>query len=288
MLAPRDDNSLDKYVAEIRKYPVLSREDELRLAYRLRDEGDVKAAHQLVVANLRFVVKVAHEFRGYNLKLLDLIQEGNVGLMMAVKKFDPTRGYRLISYAVWWIRAYMRDFVMRTWSAVKLGTTHASRKLFFKLRSTKSRMTEEEGEAPSQAELARELGVEESDVADMEMRMAARDFSLDAETGESQTRAVERMASDAESQEDLYAKEEQKRFTSHSVEGALAQLSERERYIVEQRFLRDEPRTLNDIGEELKVSRERIRQIEQRAMTKLKSTLISATRQGEPLDFARG
>src|SRR5215469_16071328 len=122
------DNNIDKYVAEIRRYPVLSREQEHDLAVRFRDEGDVAAAHQLVVSNLRFVVKVAHEFRGYGMKLLDLIQEGNVGLMHAVKKYDPTRGYRLISYAVWWIRAYMKAFVMRGWSQVKMGTTQASRK----------------------------------------------------------------------------------------------------------------------------------------------------------------
>jgi RNA polymerase sigma-32 factor len=274
MLALRDDNNIDKYVAEIRKYPVLNRQEEYELAVRLRDEGDVSAAHALVVSNLRFVVKVAHEFKGYNMKLLDLIQEGNVGLMMAVKKFDPARGYRLISYAVWWIRAYMRDFIMRTWSAVKLGTTHASRKLFFKLRSTKSRMEDQaDGEAPTQEQLAAELGVDPSDVADMEMRMAARDFSLDAERGESQTRAVDRMAIETANQEELYASEEEKRIASRSVETALATLSERERYIVEQRFLRDEPRTLNEIGEEFGVSRERVRQIEARAMTKLKSAL---------------
>ncbi len=273
MLALRDSDSIDRYVAEIRKYPLLSREEEHALAVRLQDEGDVAAAHKLVVSNLRFVVKIAHEFRGYNMKLLDLIQEGNVGLMVAVKKFDPRRGYRLISYAVWWIRAYMRSFVMRTWSAVKLGTTHASRKLFFKLRSTKARMEQDGTEAPSPAELARELGVEESDVLDMEMRMAARDYSLDAETGDSQTRMVERMANDDESQEERYAREEEKRLVARSVEGAMEKLSDKERYIVEQRFLADEPRTLNDIGEEFGVSRERIRQLEARAMDKLKLAL---------------
>jgi len=269
----RADTNIDKYIAEIRKYPLLSREEELALANRLIDDGDVSAAHKLVVSNLRFVVKVAHEFRGYNMKLLDLIQEGNVGLMMAVKKFEPERGYRLISYAVWWIRAYMRSFIMRTWSSVKLGTTHASRKLFFKLRSTKARMEQDNREVPSTAELAKELGVEESDVLDMEIRMAAHDFSLDAEQGESGRAGYDRLALDHETQEETYANEEQKQLTHKSVTAALKTLSDKERYIVEQRFLGDEGRTLNDIGVELGVSRERIRQIEQRAMGKLKVSL---------------
>jgi RNA polymerase sigma-32 factor len=272
----REDNSVDKYVAEIRKHKLLTREEELALATRLQDDGDVAAAHQLVVSNLRFVVKIAHEFRGYNMKLLDLIQEGNVGLMMAVKKFDPTRGYRLISYAVWWIRAYMRSFIMRTWSSVKLGTTHASRKLFFKLRSTKSRMEQEDGEQPSTEELARELGVTESDVFDMEMRMAARDFSLDADRGDSQRAFVDRLPSAEDNQEEVYAHEEEKQLASESVRQAMATLSEKERYIVEQRFLKEDPRTLNDIGAEFGVSRERVRQLEARAMGKLRKHLSAA------------
>ena len=269
----RGANDLDKYVAEIRKYPVLNREQELELALRYRDSGDVTAAHQLVVANLRFVVKIAHEFRGYSLKILDLVQEGNIGLMMAVKKFDPDRGYRLISYAVWWIRAYMRSFVMRTFSSVKLGSTHASRKLFFKLRSTKSRLEQDGQDAPSTEELARELGVTEGDVLDMEMRMSAKDFSLDAEGPDGRAGIIDRLKSEDADQEELLGDAEIKQLNTATVQTAMKKLSDKERYIVEQRFLLDEPRTLSEIGEEFGVSRERIRQLEARAMGKLKIAL---------------
>jgi RNA polymerase sigma-32 factor len=273
------NNDLDKYVAEIRKYPLLSRDEELALAHRYKDEGDVAAAHELVVSNLRFVVKIAHEFRGYSLKILDLIQEGNIGLMMAVKKFDPARGYRLISYAVWWIRAYMRAFVMRTFSSVKLGSTHASRKLFFKLRSTKSRLERDNEAAPTAEELASELGVEESDILDMEMRMSSRDFSLDAQAPGANASFIDRLESDDQNQEERYGEEELKRLNAKTVHTALSRLSDKERYIVEQRFLLEEPRTLSDIGDEFGVSRERVRQLEARAMTKLKAALVPPTQQ---------
>jgi len=173
------DSTIDRYVAEINKYPLLTREEEVALAERYRKDGDLEAAHQLVVSNLRFVVKIAHEYRGYSLKLLDLIQEGNIGLMMAVKKFDASKGYRLISYAVWWIRAYIQNFIMRSWSLVKLGTTQAQRKLFFKLRSERERADREagEGETATTKALAGRLEVAETDVVDMEARLAARDFS---------------------------------------------------------------------------------------------------------------
>jgi len=267
------DNNIDKYVAELRKHPVLSREEEHALALRFHDDGDVAAAHKLVVSNLRFVVKVAHEFRGYHMKLLDLIQEGNIGLMMAVKKFDPHRGYRLISYAVWWIRAYMKAFVMRTWSSVKLGTTQASRKLFFKLRSTKAELADATGEEPTNEALAHELGVDISDVEEMEQRMAARDFSLDAELNDSRLSRVDMMASDGDDQEQQLGDAEERRIAERSVSTALKTLSDRERYIVEQRFLTEEPKTLNELGEEFGVSRERVRQLESRAMKKLRSAL---------------
>ncbi|MCC6809402.1 MAG: RNA polymerase factor sigma-32 [Deltaproteobacteria bacterium] len=275
------NNDIDKYVAEIRKYPLLSRDEELKLALKFRDEGDVQAAHQLVVANLRFVVKIAHEFRGYSLKILDLVQEGNIGLMMAVKKFDPDRGYRLISYAVWWIRAYMRSFVMRTFSSVKLGSTHASRKLFFKLRSTKSQMEKDGEAAPSTQELAAALGVDESDVLDMEMRMSARDYSLDAQPADGRPAFLDRLQSDEADQEERLGDEEVKLENSKTVQTALMKLSEKERYIVEQRFLLEEPRTLSDIGDEFGVSRERVRQLEARAMTKLKAALNPAKKEAE-------
>ena len=153
--------TIDRYVSEINRYKLLTREGEMELALRYRDASDLQAAHKLVVSNLRFVVKIAHEYRGYGFKLLDLIQEGNIGLMMAVKKFDPSKGYRLISYAVWWIRAYIQNFIIRSWSLVKLGTTQAQRKLFFKLRSERERADRAAGpgSTASTTELAQRLDV---------------------------------------------------------------------------------------------------------------------------------
>src|SRR5262245_39119569 len=162
------NQTIDRFVSEINRYSLLTREQEMALALRYRDGGELEAAHHLVVSNLRFVVKIAHEYRGYGFKLLDLIQEGNIGLMMAVKKFDPSKGYRLISYAVWWIRAYIQNFIIRSWSLVKLGTTQAQRKLFFKLRSERERADRAAGPGSqaSTSDLAKRLDVGESDVLD--------------------------------------------------------------------------------------------------------------------------
>ena len=171
------ENNIDQYVAEIKRYPLLNAEEELALARQYRDEGDIAAAHQLVVGNLRFVVKIAHEYRHYGMKTLDLIQEGNMGLMMAVKKFDPDRGYRLISYAVWWIRAQIQSFVQRSWSMVKVGMTSARRKLFFKVRSERNKLEQANPELKITAKhLSEALGVRESDVEEMEVYMAGRDI----------------------------------------------------------------------------------------------------------------
>ena len=175
------ENNIDQYIAEIKRYPLLNAEEELALARQYRDDGDITAAHQLVISNLRFVVKIAHEYRHYGMKTLDLIQEGNMGLMMAVKKFDPDRGYRLISYAVWWIRAQIQSFVQRSWSMVKVGMTSARRKLFFKVRSERNRLEQANPELKITAKhLSEALDVRESDVEEMEVYMAGRDYSLDA------------------------------------------------------------------------------------------------------------
>jgi RNA polymerase sigma-32 factor len=267
------ENNLEKYMSEVRKYPLLSREEEHLLATRYRDTGDIDAAHRLVVSNLRFVVKVAHEFRGYGMRLLDLIQEGNIGLMVAVKKFDPNRGYRLISYAVWWIRAYMKSFALRGWSTVKVGTTEATRRLFFSLRKAKAKLTGRNGAAPTKEELAGELGVDVGDVEEMELRLAARDFSLDAEAPSSGGTRLDALPSREPTQEERYADEESRALVARSVESALGKLTDKERYIVEQRFMADPPKTLNEIGEELGVTRERVRQLEARAIAKIRKEL---------------
>src|SRR6478735_7266150 len=221
------DRSLDRYVAEINRYPLLTREQEVELAERYRRDTDEDAAHRLVVCNLRFVVKTAHEYRGYGLKLLDLIQEGNIGLMIAVKKFDPSKGYRLVSYAVWWIRAYIQSFIMRAWSLVKVGTTQAQRKLFFRLRSERERADRlaGPGEKATAKDIADQLQVGESDVLDMEMRLGERDFSLDAKVVEGgRSCHLDLLASHAENQEETYSQDELRKLLRIKVKETMGQL----------------------------------------------------------------
>ena len=270
--------SIDRYVSEINRHGLLTREEEVELAECYRRDGDVQAAHKLVVSNLRFVVKIAHEYRGYGLKLLDLIQEGNIGLMMAVKKFDPDKGYRLISYAVWWVRAYIQNFVIRSWSLVKLGTTQAQRKLFFKLRSERDRADREAGpeETASTKTLAKRLKVAEGEVSSMEMRLAARDFSLDAELepGAKQSH-LDLLADDhSANQEEQLASMEERNLVRGKVHEAMDELNEKERYIVENRLMTDEPKTLQEIGQHFQISRERARQIEGNVIRKIRMHLV--------------
>lgn len=270
------NQSIDRYVAEISRYSLLNRDQEMELAERYTKHGDLQAAHKLVVSNLRFVVKIAHEYRGYGLKLLDLVQEGNIGLMMAVKKFDPSKGYRLISYAVWWIRAYIQNFIIRSWSLVKLGTTQAQRKLFFKLRSERDKADRQAGpgESASAKTLAGRLKVAEGEVSDMELRLAARDFSLDAELepGSRQSH-LDLLPDESVSQEDRLAALEQRQLVRGKVHEAMGTLNEKERYIVENRLMTDEPKTLQEIGQYFSISRERARQIEGNVMRKIRSHL---------------
>jgi RNA polymerase sigma-32 factor len=273
------DSAMDRYVSEINRTALLPREQEMELARRYVENQDVDAAHQLIVANLRFVVKIAHEYRGYGLKLLDLVQEGNIGLMMAVKKFDPDKGYRLISYAVWWIRAYIQSFIMRSWSLVKLGTTQAQRKLFFKLRSERENADRAAGvgEAVSARELAERLGVEETDILDMEMRLGARDFSLDVDlqAGSRQTH-LDLLPGHEVSQEDDFATQEARHLLRGKVFEAMELLNEKERYIVENRLMTDEPKTLQEIGRHFSISRERARQIEGNVIRKMRLALAGS------------
>ena len=273
------DRSLDRYVAEINKYPLLSREDEVALAQCYRRDKNEQSAHRLVVCNLRFVVKTAHEYRGYGLKLLDLIQEGNIGLMIAVKKFDPDKGYRLVSYAVWWIRAYIQSFIMRAWSLVKVGTTQAQRKLFFKLRSERERADRLAGPGAKATtrDLALQLAVGESDVQDMEMRLAERDFSLDAKVAEdSRLCHLDLLAADLPDQEEQYSNKEMRRLLRGKVHEAMDQLNQKERYVIENRIMSDEPPTLQEIGQKLSISRERVRQIEGNIIRKIRAALVES------------
>jgi len=266
-------DSFEHYMVQINRFPLLSVEEEHDLATRYQRDNDLDAAHQLICANLRFVVKVAQEYRNYGLKLLDLIQEGNVGLMLAVKKFDPTRGIRLITYAVWWIRAYMHNFIIRSWSLVKIGTTQAQKKLFFKLRQTRQALAQLTGKADVD-ELADQLDVREEEIEEMSMRLAGRDTSLEAQLVPGDDFSLKDTLVDSRiNQEELLGAYEEQQQRSEDVHQALNILNDRERQIIERRILTDEPATLQELADIYGISRERVRQLESNALKKLRPLL---------------
>ncbi len=265
--------TFEHYMAQINRFDLLTAEDERRLARQLRDQGDLDAAHRLVCANLRFVVKVAHEYKGYGVRLLDLVQEGNIGLMKAVKKFDPDRGIRLITYAVWWIRAYMQNFIMRSWSLVKIGTTQAQRKLFFKLGQTRNALRNLTG-SEDYEEIANELDVNQEVVLEMSQRLGQRDASLDLKIGsEGDFSLMDTLADERDNQETTLIDAQSRSQMSVQIGKALATLNPREKAIIEQRLLTEAPRTLQELADEYDISRERVRQVEQKALQKLKGSL---------------
>jgi RNA polymerase sigma-32 factor len=266
----------DHYLAQISRFDLLSREEEVELATRYRRRGDLEAAHRLICANLRFVVKIANEYRAYGMKGLDLVQEGNIGLMMAVKKFDPERGIRLITYAVWWIRAYIQSFIIRSWSLVKIGTTQAQKRLFFKLSQAREAIRRLTGGEDDLEEVARQLHVRDEEVTEMTLRMGARDASLDLELNEGDDYSLmDSLADDRDNQEDQLLQREEQTLLSARVQQALGRLNERERRIVHDRILSDHPLTLQELAEVYGISRERIRQLEKNALEKLKGTLAN-------------
>lgn len=267
-------DSLTLYLSEIRRFPRLNPEEEHQLALQVHDHDDRDAAHRLITANLRFVVKIAYEYRAYGLKMLDLIQEGNIGLMMAVRKFNPHRGFRLISYAVWWIRAYIQNYIVSAWSLLKIGTTQAQRKLFFKLNQAKAAIRTMTGDDDLPA-TALALDVKESEVLEMEQRMRG-DFSLDACMSEDGQSFIETLADERANQEEILASREEEDILRGQVNSAMATLSEKERYVVEQRIVADDPRTLQEIADHFAISRERVRQIEENALRKMKKLLAPA------------
>lgn len=269
-LLPVMQDGLDHYMQQITRFDVLSREQEYELAVRYRRRGDLESAHRLICANLRFVVKIANEYRGYGFKLLDLIQEGNIGLMLAVKKFNPERGIRLISYAVWWIRAYIHNYIIRCWSLVKIGTTQAQKKLFFKLNQTRRLLGRQDVENDN-SEIADHLCVSDEQVEEMALRMSARDTSLNVELSEgSDYTLLDTLADQRSNQEQLLLEKQENRALVAQVRQALKQLNPRERRIIHERILSDEPRTLQDIADDYGISRERVRQVEQNAMRKMR------------------
>ena len=272
MTLPVVADSLSIYMAEIRRFKVLTPEEEHDLAVRFHRDRDIEAAHQLITSNLRFVVKIAAEYRSYGLKMLDLIQEGNVGLMMAVRKYDPYRGIRLISYAVWWIRAYIQNFIISTWSLLKIGTTQAQKKLFFKMSQAKNAIKNLMGGEDSKA-AAESLDVKESELVEMDMRMRG-EYSLDAEFGdEDGATMLESLADDRLNQEEMLGQLQENRELSREIGKAVATLNEKERFIVEKRVTADEPLTLQEIADHFSISRERVRQIEVAALRKVKLAL---------------
>ncbi|MBI3183854.1 MAG: RNA polymerase sigma factor RpoH [Myxococcales bacterium] len=278
-------SSLSMYLAEINRYPLLTVDEEQRLARRYK-RGDFHAGHRLVTSNLRFVVKVSYEYRSYGIKMADLIQEGNIGLMKAVQKFEPDKGIRLISYAVWWIRAYIQNYILKSWSLVKLGTTQAQRKLFFSLARTRRELEKLHNGVPQLSnveEIARRLRVKPSEVREMEQRMGGRDLSLDAPMGEDGgSTHVDFVVSGAVSQDDEFAEKEEAGLVSTHVKTALQRLDPRERFIIEQRVMNDRPMTLKELGEHFGFSRERARQLEIRAKDKLKTELSELISQVDP------
>ncbi len=273
------EGGLSRYLAEIRRFPMLEPQEEFMLAKRWREHDDRDAAHKLVTSHLRLVAKIAMGYRGYGLPIGEVISEGNVGLMQAVKRFEPDKGFRLATYAMWWIRAAIQEYILRSWSLVKMGTTAAQKRLFFNLRKAKSRISAlEEGDLkPEQLkQIATQLGVTEQEVTDMNRRLSG-DTSLnapiraDTESGEWQDWLVD----ESESQEARLVESEEFDNRRTALKGALSVLNDRERRIFEARRLADEPVTLEELASEFGVSRERVRQIEVRAFEKVQQAVMS-------------
>ncbi|HEX6959010.1 MAG TPA: RNA polymerase sigma factor RpoH [Ferrovibrio sp.] len=279
------EGGLARYLAEIRRFPMLEPEEEYMLAKAWRDRGDVEAAHKLVTSHLRLVAKIAMGYRGYGLPIGELISEGNVGMMQAVKRFDPDKGFRLSTYAMWWIRASIQEYILRSWSLVKIGTTAAQKKLFFNLRRLRGQMKAIEGGqlTPEQVEkIATQLDVSKDEVITMDRRLAAPDHSLNAplrEDGESEAQWQDWLVDETPSQETRLAEGEESDARRKLLNSAMQNLNERERDILVQRRLVDEPTTLEDLSSRYGISRERVRQIEVRAFEKLQKAVRSAAQQ---------
>jgi len=277
--AGKSSMSLEIYLSEVNRYPLLTVEEEQSLAASFCATGDTRAAHKLITSNLRFVVKVAYEYRSYGFRMADLVQEGNIGLMKAVQKFDPARGIRLISYAVWWIRAYIQNHILKSWSLVKLGTTQAQRKLFFSLARTRRELdraavVNAEGSISSSEQIAEKLRVKVEEVREMQQRLEGRDLSLDAPIGDDgQSSHVDFVSDDAAGQDDALSGHQENRMLAGKIGLAMARLDARERFIIESRLMSDQPLTLKELGDHFGFSRERARQLEIRAREKLRVEL---------------
>jgi RNA polymerase sigma-32 factor len=283
------DGGLSRYLTEIRKFPMLARDEEFMLAKAWKEHQDADAAHKMVTSHLRLVAKIAMGYRGYGLPIGEVISEGNVGLMQAVKKFEPDKGFRLATYAMWWIRASIQEYILRTWSQVKMGTTAAQKKLFFNLRKAKSQIAAfQEGDLlPDQVTtIATKLGVLESEVISMNRRLSGPDASLNAPVrGDSEAEWQDWLADENQvSQETAFAETEEKTQRMGLLGDAMSLLTERERHIITERRLKDEPTTLETLASQYGVSRERVRQIEVRAFDKLQKAMQTAAREQNLID----
>jgi RNA polymerase sigma-32 factor len=273
------EGALARYLQEIRRFPMLQADEEYMLAKRWREHEDPEAAHRLVTSHLRLVAKIAMGYRGYGLPLSELISEGNVGMMQAVKRFDPDRGFRLATYAMWWIRASIQEYILHSWSLVKIGTTAAQKKLFFNLRRLKGQIQAiEEGDLTPEhvAKIAKELDVPESDVVSMNRRLMAPDNSLNAPLrAEGEGEWQDWLVDDEASQESKLGERQELGLRRDLLKTAMSHLTERERDILKERRLKDNPTTLEELSAKYGISRERVRQIEVRAFEKLQKAIKS-------------
>ena len=273
------DVTLSNYLNEIKKFPMLSAEEEYTLATRLRIHGDTDAAHQLVTSHLRLVAKLAMGYKGYGLPITDIMSEGSVGLMQAVQKFDPEKGFRLATYALWWVKAAMQEYILRSWSLVKIGTTAVQKKLFFNLRRAKNQIQAyEDGDLnPENLEkISKQLNVPEKEVVNMNRRLSGADPSLNAKISSddgSQTEWQDWIEADTPNQEEEYAEKEEDSIRKDLISESLSVLNERELDIVQSRRLSEETTTLEELSEKYDISRERVRQIEVRALEKIKEEI---------------
>jgi RNA polymerase sigma-32 factor len=277
LTVPAEGSSLSRYLEEIRRFPMLEPEEEFVLAKNWQEHGDVEAAHRLVTSHLRLVAKIAMGYRGYGLPLNEIISEGNVGLMQAVKRFDPDRGFRLATYAMWWIRAAIQEYILHSWSLVKMGTTAAQKKLFFNLRKLKGQMQAiDEGDLQPETvkAIAERLDVTESDVVEMNRRLEGADHSLNVPLrSDSETQWQDWLVDDTASQESTIADADEFDHRMSLLHRAMTVLNERERHILSERRLKDEPTTLEELSAHYGISRERVRQIEVRAFEKLQRAI---------------
>ncbi len=278
-ISPEDN--LRRYLQEIARFPMLEQKEEQALSRRWHEHGDLEAAHRLVTSHLRLVAKIAFKYRGYGLPMGELISEGNIGMMQAVKRFDPSKGFRLSTYAIWWIRASIQEYILRSWSLVKIGSSAAQKRLFFNLRKIKQKIGAHSGMAEhglsheQVGDIARILDVSREEVLDMDQRMSGKDVYLNsAVSGDSDDEKIDFLQSPEDNQEVVLANRQEMQGRQASLGRALMTLSERERAIIERRRLKDDPDTLEDLSQDYGISRERVRQIEVRAFEKLQKAML--------------